>query len=62
MSMKKKTMEVVVKKWNIVAIEEKAEIVLYVIMAQCSDTSREKGNKFFKEKKVGFQLHSYCLP
>ena len=35
-------------------IEEKAEIVLNVIKAQCSDICREKGNKLFKEKKVGF--------
>ena len=43
-------------------IEEKAEIVLDVIKAKCSDICREKGNKLFKEKKVGFQLYSYCLP
>ena len=35
-------------------IEEKAEFVLDVIKAQCSDICREKGNKLFKEKKVGF--------
>ena len=34
-------------------IEEKAEFVLDVIKAQCSDICREKGNKLFKEKKVG---------
>ena len=37
-----------------VDIEEKAEFVQDVIKAQCSDICREKGNKLFKEKKVGF--------
>ena len=35
-------------------IEEKADIFHDVIKAQCSDICREKGNKLFKEKKVGF--------
>ena len=35
-------------------IEEKIEIILEAIMAKRSDTCREKGNKLFKEKKVGF--------
>ena len=34
-------------------IEEKTEIILEAIMAKRSDTCREKGNKLFKEKKVG---------
>ena len=35
-------------------IEEKTEIILEAIMAKRSDKCREKGNKLFKEKKVGF--------
>ena len=38
--------------------KEKAEIFHDVIMAKGSDTCREKGNRLFKEKKVGLQSHA----
>ena len=38
--------------------EEKAEIYHDVVMAKGSDTCREKGNRLFKEKKVGLQSYA----
>ena len=38
--------------------KEKAEIFHDVIMAKGSDTCREKGNRLFKEKKVGLQSYA----
>ena len=38
--------------------KEKAEIFHDVIMAKESDTCREKGNRLFKEKKVGLQSYA----
>ena len=38
--------------------KEKAEIFHDAIMAKGSDTCREKGNRLFKEKKVGLQSYA----
>ena len=38
--------------------KEKAEIFHDAIMAKGSDTCREKGNRLFKEKKVGLQSYT----
>ena len=38
--------------------KEKAEIFHDLVMAKGSDTCREKGNRLFKEKKVGLQSHA----
>ena len=38
--------------------KEKAEIFHDLVMAKGSDTCREKGNRLFKEKKVGLQSYA----
>ena len=38
--------------------KEKAEIFHDAVMAKASDTCREKGNRLFKEKKVGLQSYA----